>query len=318
MKSILSEIKFVVENAQDVSINFDAVKKLASEFSSNEKVNWTSILPFSPQKLSVQEKISFNVLFNAINFSYWGSPKWTIKYQNKELDGSWAMIGTIHRAIEEGYTLLDTSYQKNISQKDFDHIFRGNVPVPLAKERLQIIRDLGRLVESNFESDTQNIIKKADYDAEKLVGILTASFPFFDDKAMYKDKIVHFHKRAQLLVGDLHEVLVEANLQPIKNIEMLTAFADYKIPQILRKLGVLVYSAELTTIVDNKVELTFGDSKEVEIRADMVWAVELLKQEINKTSPLITAMDLDHYLWIRSQEKSKDDKPYHLTRTIFY
>ncbi len=318
MNPILSEVKYVVENSEHVKINVDAIKTVVDGFSPEDKVPWTDILPFKPQNLTKKERIAFNFVFNAINFSYWGNPKWTIKYQDKELDGSWAMIGSIHRAIEEGYDILNPKYLINISEENFDHIFRGNVKVPLFNERLEILRKLGKIICSDFNDDFENVLIESNYESEKLLNIITSKFDFFNDYSLYKNKKVHFHKRAQLLIGDIYELLLEFKQESIKNINFLTAFADYKIPQILRKLNVLEYSKELENLIGNKIEMESGNPMEVEIRANMIWAIELIKEEINKKYPEINSMNIDHYLWILSQDKKKDDKPYHLTRTINY
>ena len=318
MNPILSEVEYVIENSEHVKIDINAIKTIANNFSPKDKVAWTDILPFKPQNLTKNERIAFNFIFNAINFSYWGKPKWTIKYQDKELDGSWAMIGSIHRAIEENFDILNSEYLMNISEEDFSHIFRGNIKVPLFNERLEILRKLGKIIFSDLDNDFENVLIESNYDSEKLLDMITSKFDFFNDYAMYKNKKIHFHKRAQLLIGDIYELLHEFQNETIKNINFLTAFADYKIPQILRKLNVLKYSEELENLIDNKTELEFGNPMEVEIRANMIWAIELLKKEINKNFPDINSMDIDHYLWILSQEKKKDDKPYHLTRTIYY
>ena len=206
----------------------------------------------------------------------------------------------------------------NISEENFNHIFRGNIKVPLFNERLEILRKLGKIICSEFDKNFENVLKESKYDSEKLLNIITSKFYFFDDYSNYKNKKIHFHKRAQLLIGNIYELLNEFQDESIKNINFLTAFADYKIPQILRKQNVLKYSKELENLIDNKIEIEFGNPMEVEIRANMIWAIELIKKEINNKFPNINSMDLDHYLWILSQEKKKDDKPYHLTRTINY
>ncbi|MGE0793076.1 MAG: queuosine salvage family protein [Candidatus Woesearchaeota archaeon] len=318
MNQILSEVKFVVDNSEHVKINSNYIKILANNFSLKDKVTWTAILPFKPQNLTKNERIAFNFVFNAINFSYWGNPKWAIKYQGKELDGSWAMIASIHRAIEEGYDILNPKYLINLNEEELNHIFRGNIEIPLFNERLKILKKLGKIVCLEFNNDFENVLKKSNYDCEKLLNVITSKFDFFNDYSTYKNKTIHFHKRAQLLIGDIYEILHKFKEEIIKNIDFLTAFADYKIPQILRKINVLKYSEELEKLIDNKTELEFGNSMEVEIRSNMIWAIELIKKEINKKFPNVNSMDIDHYLWILSQDKNKDDKPYHLTRTIFY
>ncbi len=53
-------------------------------------------------------------------------------------------------------------------------------------------------------------------------------------------------------------------------------FADYRVPQILRHLGIFEYKASLCDKIDNEEELPYSSEEEVEIRAATVIAVEML------------------------------------------
>ena len=46
----------------------------------------------------------------------------------------------------------------------------------------------------------------------------------------------------------------------------LTMFADYRVPQLLRDAGVMVYSDHLAAIVDQGTELLAGSEEETQIR----------------------------------------------------
>ena len=48
----------------------------------------------------------------------------------------------------------------------------------------------------------------------------------------------------------------------------LTMFADYRVPQLLRDAGVMVYSEHLATIVDKGIELLAGSEEETQIRCN--------------------------------------------------
>jgi hypothetical protein len=47
---------------------------------------------------------------------------------------------------------------------------------------------------------------------------------------------------------------------------MLTMFADYRVPQLLRDAGVIVYSDCLAAVVDAGTELLAGSEEETQIR----------------------------------------------------
>lgn len=72
-------------------------------------------------------------------------------------------------------------------------------------------------------------------------------FSGFRDEAIYNGQQIFFYKRAQILVGDLYGALAEVKDFPLKftNLEQLTMFADYRVPQTLRLVGIFDYSPSL-------------------------------------------------------------------------
>lgn len=60
-------------------------------------------------------------------------------------------------------------------------------------------------------------------------------------------------------------------------VHRLTMFADYRVPVVLRQLGILRYSADLASAVDSKALLDPGSEVEQEIRGCCIAAVEALR-----------------------------------------
>ena len=124
------------------------------------------------------------LLFNAINFSYWGQPKWTIDFRGRPEDGAWGMLGSIARAVQdEDFSLFDGTYLAQISASDLRHILRGNVEIPMFQQRLDILHEVGRVLVSEFEGSFINLIRAAENDAVALVELLVTHFPSFNDVA---------------------------------------------------------------------------------------------------------------------------------------
>jgi len=121
-------------------------------------------------------------------------------------------------------------------------------------------------------------------------------------------------KRAQICAYDLYLMFEGKDWGKLKNIEKLTAFADYKLPQILRHLGVISYSENLARKIGRYPEIDSGSQEEVEIRAATVWAVELIKRAMKKK---IIATQIDSIFWGMGQDFGKM-RPYHRVRTIYY
>ena len=100
--------------------------------------------------------------------------------------------------------------------------------------------------------------------------------------------------------------------------DKLTAFADYKVPQVLRHLGILHYGPDLSQKVDRMVLIDAGSPEEIEIRANTIWAVELIRQELAQTQKRLRAFEVDWILWNLGQDRRFKVKPYHRTKTVFY
>ena len=102
------------------------------------------------------------------------------------------------------------------------------------------------------------------------------------------------------------------------DMENLTCFADYKLPQVLRQLGILDYTSFLEQNIDRKILLKQGSPEEVEIRANTIWAVDLIRQELEVKGKGLKAYEIDWILWNMGQGKGFKVRPYHRTLTIFY
>jgi hypothetical protein len=315
---VLKSVESVVRQSGFVKINESAILEVCQNFHPQDIKYWMASSPFDFSDFTESEKLNFLFVLNSLNFCYWGKPKWTISYHGRDYDGVWAMIGSLLLARESGTPVLEANFLAEIKKEELEKILHGNVVIPLFEERLEILRENGRILQEKYQGKFENVIEAACFHALKLLNKIVSEFPSFYDAAYYKGQEVQFFKRAQLLVSDVYRSFSGKGWGKLTEIDKLTAFADYKIPQVLRKLDILQYSPDLASKVDNQIPLPFGSEEEVEIRANSVWAVELMKKQLQPKYPTVAAMDLDSYLWLLGQNKTPQDKPYHLTQTIFY
>ncbi len=107
MNKILETTKFVIENSDFVKINHEKVTEFSKNFNPDKTNHWLNVAPFNFLHFSDDDKLHFLFIFNALSFSYWGEPKWTIEYKDKKHDGAWGMILALGRGIEEGAALTN-------------------------------------------------------------------------------------------------------------------------------------------------------------------------------------------------------------------
>jgi len=162
------------------------------------------------------------------------------------------------------------------------------------------------------------LIQKSNFDASVILSKLIEGFSSFRDEARYFGKKIAFYKRAQILIGDLYSAFQGTGWGNLKNLDRLTVFADYKLPQILREYGILVYNKDLSEKIDKKNPILAGSPEEVEIRANTVWAGEMIRRALKERKINLLSIEIDWILWEKSHQKRLKFRPHHLTKTIFY
>jgi hypothetical protein len=258
---------------------------------------------------------------DTINHCFWpdiGAPRWEVSYREEVLSGYWALAASLKRAMEEGVAVHRAETLAALDEETLASILRGGGTIPLFRERLENLREAGRILLERFQGSFLHLLEESGYSAVELVLLLARTFPSFRDIALYQGETVHFYKRAQLLVMDLWCTFGGASWGSFADLPALTAFADYKLPQVLRHLGILSYASELGERVDSLVPIPAGSPEEVEIRAATIWGVEWLRQALVDRGHAVISAQLDNWLWALGQEDAYRRKPYHRTRTIHY
>lgn len=314
---VLAASEWVAGQARRVRIDHDRLISLAGEVAVkgvaapawNRELHWAG---------EPEQSAMYVFVLDSLNFCFWGEPRWKVAYKGQELDGYWALAASLRRAIEEDRPLLDARYLATLGRTDLEHILRGSAEIPLLAERLAHLRELGSVLLARYGGQAAALIERAHGDAIALVQHVAGNLPSFEDVATYGGRRVPIYKRAQILVGDLAGNLDGKGLGAFSNLHELTAFADYKLPQLLRRLGVLVYSDDLAQRVNTRQFIAAGSVEEVEIRCSTVWAVELLRRAMAAAGRHYAAYEIDWWLWETSQHLPPDATPYHRTRTIYY
>lgn len=309
LEKILTSSEYVVSNALDVKINTKKIKELIKNYKFDNLQHWLTSNPGGILDLDVSEIVNFLIIYGSINCCYWGNPKWTIKTENGNMDGAFALIYAL-LALKKKKGHLDFT---NISFEEFENTLKGNTEIPLLKERYQTLVSISKIINDKMKGNFYEFIKDIKKDKD-LFNVIVNNFPTFKDERAYNGETIYFYKLAQLLTSDiLHIRKLKENLEI--DCSNLVGCADYKIPQVLRGLGILEYSDTLSNIVDNKVLIPEGSSYEVEIRASMLVVIDLIKKELGNK---VDAISINDFIWNIGQNKNFKLKPYHLTKTLSY
>jgi hypothetical protein len=319
--NILSTTREVVINSKFVKINSEKIPGIIEDISRQLKIGIGDAQGLYGTTGNFEDDIQLVFIENVVNFCFWadrGKPKWRIEWPiGQETNGGWYTLKScFERAVTENIPICDANYLANIKIQEIEHIFRGieDTQIPLINNRLENLQEAGKILIEKYDGKAMNIIKEADYDAINLARIIYQNFSSFKDIYKINDKEVYILKRAQIAASDISFLFTQHKKSPLKRLGELTAFADYKLPQILRMFGVMEYSKELSYKVDNMIEISSGSKEETEIRSATIWATELIRQQMKN----VTAAEIDISLWLISQNIQDKAKPYHRTKTIFY
>ncbi|KAF9046548.1 hypothetical protein BJ165DRAFT_1527632 [Panaeolus papilionaceus] len=292
--------------------------------------------PYDSANPLTKSVLNWIFLISSLNFSFWSekegrSDRYGVEWSSgwdmqdrKVHTGYWSLVAALNRALEEDIPITDpTFYGSEILCPDslIDHVFRradqSAEPVPLLKERIAIMREVGFILSNGYGGSFQGFLTEfqrrhnGNGTALDLVKMVTEVFPSFRDEVYYENKkglnlsrssppnnfahrlvlkySVCFWKRAQILVAEIWAAFYPASpsdTHPIfpgskgPEIRRLTMFADYRVPQILHHLCILTYPQPLVRKLQSHVYLPSGSKEEVSLRAASIVSVERVREEI--------------------------------------
>ena len=252
-------------------------------------------------------------VLDSLNFCFW--PHKGLEYEH--------LAVSLRNVLESDPDAFSAINLASMTVDKLSSWFPNHV-LPQLEERVDCLQEIGHVLSYEYDGLAMNMIRSADQSAVKLVKLVLEKFPHFRDTANYNGRLVHFYKRAQILVGDIWASHGQSKdpLHPcsFKDMNELTMFADYRVPQILRAMNVLEYAPELASLIDseNVQELPWGGKAEVEIRAQTVIAVELLQQSLQAKGCQMMTVELDWLLWQKGEDTKDKILPHHRTLTIYY
>lgn len=318
---VLASVERVVAQSRSVTFHPDRIGPAILKWGHtvNPSSSWELPCHFFD---GTAESVRWIFALDILNHCFWpdpGEPVWTVIYNGEPYSGYWGLAASLKRAQELGFPITDPHFLSNISAGDLAEVFSGHGRMPMFEERLKNLREAGSIILSELGGDIMSLFDAASgLSAVGLVSKTVSLFPSFRDEALYRNERVYFWKRAQIFAFDVFTAFGGDKWGKFNDIERLTAFADYKLPQVLRELGIISYSTGLATGIDAMQPLQRGSEQEVEIRAMTVWAVEELRNGFQEHGRKLTSTQADNWLWRLGQLDAFRKRPFHRCRTIFY
>ncbi|XP_045187701.1 queuosine salvage protein-like [Mercenaria mercenaria] len=329
--------KFISGESKDVKINDSGVLKVAKFMADCVKSGTYSIKSWKQHDLNpkTMDENALNWIFVAdtLNFSFWSddeTKKYMVRYKGKEYTGYWSLCAAMNRALDEGIKLTEPKYFANITKKKLSEILRSDsdYDIPLIEERFTVLREAGQVLMEKYDGSVVELVQQCNKSAQTMMKQVVKDFTSYRDETEFAGKHVAIYKRVQILIADIWACFEGQGYGEFNDIDTITMFADYRIPQALLYFGALQYSDELSEFLRKEHRLNSGERYEVEIRGCSVWATELINQETRKIMDadadgkklLVNSILIDHYLWDyrRDNADKMTDLPFHKIRCIYY
>jgi len=327
---------FIAKNAKDVMLDDTAVEVCARDIVNkiySGELEMTKMFvktEVHPQKAD-RSGIDWVFFADTLNFSFWmpeSGPQYVVTYKGTTYTGYLAMCAAINRSLDQDIPLTDPQFFVNISKDSLGKLLVGDngVPIPLLSERVECLHEVGSILLNKFSGTFNTCLTICNNNATDLLKIILENFPCFRDSAVFGEANVSFHKRAQILVADIWCLFEGTGVGGFTNIDQLTMFADYRVPQSLQHYGVMKLSNELSAHLKSENLLEPGHRWEQEIRGCSIEAVERISRKVKEllklkgSDAVVNSILIDQYLWGYRRQYANVMKsiPYHKVRSIYY
>ncbi len=309
---------WVAAKSRFVSIIPAGVERLVEELLPLPDPVWVERYHFRGEE---ELTLRYLLVLDALNFCFWppagfphcpGKERWVVLGpEGERLTGYYALSFALRRLALESPEFFSPDHLAGATEAEVREVL-GEIPLP--SWRAMALREVGQVL-LRFGS-AQNFLAQGRGSAARLVELLTAHLPMFRDAALYHGRWIPFYKRAQILVADLWGTFEGEGPGDFHDLPWLTAFADYKLPQILWDHGVLRLHPAFAERIRAGKHIPWGSSLEVEIRALTVVAVEKLVEKLREKGREILPCQVDWLLWNLAQ--SGLGVPHHRTLTWAY
>jgi len=308
---VRSACEWVASVASDVRIDGAALAALAADLRDAQAPPAWGWPHLGTDAAPAEDVAAWTLLLSALNFCFWeDEPRWRVDGR----DGYMALAQALRRAHDSGAPVCSPAAWASWPVGDLAVLLQGDpggpAAPPMLAERHAVAAEMGAWLRDSFAGSALTALRAAP-SAAGFAQQLAGTLRLFRDVAEYRGRRVPLLKRAQIAAHDCAAALGAAAPAGLRDRSGLTAFADYKLPQVLRAAGALEYSPSLSATIDARVELDPGCAVEVEIRACTVVAVDRLGALLRADPPLVDTM-----LWWRGQGLRA--QPYHRVRTIWY
>jgi len=295
----------IMENAKHVTIHEHRITEVAGNLKKaidEQKEYWMGYPQwFEPEVRRKQEidymLLSYELMAGAINYQYW--------YGTSEIRPNGACATMMYELLNDSFELAGSIHtiKHRVVCEDAVRIFIRSIArhrFPNVEKRIYHLQEIAKSMANGPNTISYMVkgIHNGSLSLEDFIDKVITTYPGYSGDMFLKRPFLlamMLYRRVQWFKDEIHKLPVPA---------------DYQIPKMLRWLGCIEYSKELSDMINNHIIIPAGSMIEAEIRAASEVACKLLS-----LSAGVSMCDVDTYLWLN---RKKCSDPFHLTVTTDY
>jgi hypothetical protein len=162
MKKVLESARWVMEHAEHVTIDEDAVRRGARELAQQPLSFAWDGLHFRD---GTERTVQYLFVLDSLNFCFWPEPRW--RYRNA--DGYVALATALKDAVMRGDRILDAAFLAQIDRAKLHEVLDGENEIPLLEERVSVLREAGAVLQKKYHGHAARLVERAGRSAVRLV-----------------------------------------------------------------------------------------------------------------------------------------------------
>jgi hypothetical protein len=287
--------KFILKNFKNYQLKLIEIDEAKiKDIKINKKIAYFGIKEFKNKLPRIKEIDNFIFVVRVLDFRLWEYPhNWF--YRNEK-----GFFGLLERVKD----LFNYNLNK-VNFKDFRKIISPKENQSLALLRYKLFKQSINWLNKNYQQNFANYFEENKNPYNFCLNLMRLK--------KFQDYWQNFYflKPNQLLY---YEYILAKNLEKrfTDELEQLTIFADYKIPQVLINSGIINLEKNSLIKIQNNNIIKRGSKLENELRISSIIAGEIISKNLK-----IPVYLVDNILWYLSH-KINLKIPYPKIKTIFY
>jgi len=280
-----------------VTIDLQAIDALAAAWSDTEFTTPSFDYPGTPTERPDEWWFDYVTLAVSVLACLWppkGDDIWHREHEGVWLDDAPGIFACFTDRVVDN--TLDLAWFADMSERDALELFAGCGTLQLIDERAATLRSTAQVLQDRWHGSARNLVQEAGRDGRRIVELLIASIPAFDDRPATPAGIAHFDKLAHLAAA------IMASGQGwdqagFSGYDDFPVYPDYMLPRVFRHYGAMRYSTELAQAVDTRALIPAGSKTEYALRWATVYCGAQLTANLRSRGVAVTGPAMDYHLW---------------------